>query len=329
MLFSIIIPVYNIEDELRRCLDSALNQTLKDFEVILIDDGSTDKSGEICDEYGKLHNRVKVIHKENGGVASARNAGLDNAEGRFIAFIDSDDYVNSDYLEKLYNPNVDMVFCGIKHKKIERDIILNNEEEGIFDIKSNIINELIDSKYINTVYSKMYINKIIQEHKIRFREDMLLGEDTIFTINYIEYIKNIEVKNDIVYNYIQYERETLSSFNEKSTYYLEILDEYIEKNLFERYNIEPGFAFKKRKWWKYEWTIFQTLYSKKFKFLKKREILNKVFKNENYIELVKDIDDYMPNDTQIVRNILATKNTNIVMIFFFMLKLKLLFSNNR
>lgn len=327
MLFSIIIPVYNIEDELRRCLDSALNQTLKDFEVILIDDGSTDKSGEICDEYGKLHNRVKVIHKENGGVSSARNVGLNKAKGKFIAFIDSDDYVNDDYLEKLYNPNVDMVFCGIKHKKIERDIILNNEEEGIFDIKGNVINKLIDSRYINTVYSKMYINQIIQEHNIRFREDMPLGEDTVFIIDYIEYIKNIEVKNDIIYNYIQYERETLSSFNEKSTYYLEILDDYIEKNLFEKYNIEPGFAFKKRKWGKYEWTIFQTLYSEKFSFIKKREILNKVFKNENYIKLVKDIDDYMPNDTQIVRDILSTKNTNIVMIFFFITKLKSLVFN--
>ena len=192
---SVIVPVYNVEKFIRKCLDSIINQTMEDLEIILVDDGSIDNSGIICDEYAKNDNRIVVIHKENGGVSSARNVGLNKAKGKFIAFIDSDDYVNDDYLEKLYNPNVDMVFCGIKHKKIERDIILNNEEEGIFNIKGNVINKLIDSRYINTVYSKMYINQIIQEHNIRFREDMPLGEDTVFIIDYIEYIKNIEVKN--------------------------------------------------------------------------------------------------------------------------------------
>lgn len=95
---SIIVPVYNVEKYLRKCIDSILNQTFKDFELILIDDGSTDESGKICDEYNLKDNRIKVIHKENGGLSSARNAGLDIAQGEYIGFVDSDDWIESDQI---------------------------------------------------------------------------------------------------------------------------------------------------------------------------------------------------------------------------------------
>ena len=98
---SVIIPVYNAEKYLRRCVDSILAQIFTDFELLLIDDGSKDKSGVICDEYAKKDNRVKVFHKENGGVSSARNLGLDNARGEWIGFIDSDDMVKPEYLDGL------------------------------------------------------------------------------------------------------------------------------------------------------------------------------------------------------------------------------------
>ena len=96
---SIIIPVYNSENTLRRCIDSVLNQTFTDFECLLIDDGSKDRSGEICDEYAQMDSRVRVFHKENGGVSSARNVGLDNARGEWITFCDSDDTVTAEWLQ--------------------------------------------------------------------------------------------------------------------------------------------------------------------------------------------------------------------------------------
>ena len=322
--FSIIVPVYNVENELSKCIDSILGQSVEDFELILVDDGSTDRSREICDDYGKKDRRIKVIHKSNRGVSSARNSGLDIANGEYIVFVDSDDYVTEDYLEKLYNPNVGMVLEGIKHIKVDREnyIILNNKSSGIFKINEEIINEIIESKYINTVYSKMYHNNIIQKKNIRFREYMIMSEDTMFIIDYMKYIDNIEVKNDLIYNYIKYERETLSTFNEKSMYCLEEVDNYIEQNLLNNYGIKYSESFQKRKWHKYEWTIFQTINSKEMSFTKKRNILKKVFKNKNYIKLVKNIDSYMPNDTQIVRDILSTRSTNLVMLFFFICNLK-------
>ena len=99
--FSVIVPVYKVEKYLDRCIGSILAQTFSDFELILIDDGSPDNSGQICDEYAGKENRIHVIHKENGGVSTARNAGLDIAPGKFIVFVDSDDEVASNYLEIL------------------------------------------------------------------------------------------------------------------------------------------------------------------------------------------------------------------------------------
>ena len=322
--FSIIVPVYNVENELSKCIDSILGQSVEDFELILIDDGSTDRSGEICDDYGKKDRRIKVIHKSNGGVSSARNSGLDIANGEYIVFVDSDDYVTEDYLEKLYNPNVDMVLGNIKYKNInsEEFYILDNESYGVFDIGEDILNKIIKSKYFCTVYCKLFRRKIIKKYNIRFKESLNLGEDTIFVVDYIIRIHNIEIKENVIYNYITYNSDRLSLFKKDSIYNLELCDEHIEKQLSKIYNIYQSKAFNKRKWNKYEWAIFQTIKNKNICILEKRKIFKYIFKNKNYIELVKNIDDYMPNDTQIVRDILSTRSTNLVMLFFFICNLK-------
>src|SRR5665647_2657921 len=101
-LISIIVPIYKVENYIRNCVDSILNQTYKNLEVILVDDGSTDNCGNICDEYSLKDNRIKTIHKKNGGLSSARNAGLDVAKGEYIGFIDSDDWIEKDMYESLY-----------------------------------------------------------------------------------------------------------------------------------------------------------------------------------------------------------------------------------
>src|SRR5690625_3550080 len=113
---SIIVPIFNMEQLLPKCLDSILTQTFKGFELILVNDGSTDKSGEICDDYAHKDQRIKVIHKKNGGTSSARNAGLAVAKGDYIGFVDSDDYINKHMYETLYNSAIkhssDIVLCS-------------------------------------------------------------------------------------------------------------------------------------------------------------------------------------------------------------------------
>lgn len=322
--FSIIVPVYNVEKYINRCIDSILYQTIDDFEVILVDDGSSDKSGIICDYYETIDDRVKVIHKKNGGVSSARNAGLDLCQGKYVVFVDSDDYISKDYLQKLYNPNVDMVLCNIKYKNINSDkfYILDNEEYGIFNVEENILNQIIKSKYFCTVYCKLFRKNIIEDYNIRFIEDLSLGEDTVFVVDYIMQIRNLEIKSDVIYNYITYNSDRLSMFKENSIYNLEKCDKYIQDKLSKIYKIDKSEAFNTRKWNKYEWAIFQTINNDCIKFFKKRKILKCIFNNKNYIELAKNIDSYMTNDTKIVRNVLSTRNTNFVMLFFFIRNLK-------
>ena len=113
---SVIVPVYKVEPYLKQCVDSIINQTYKNLEIILVDDGSTDNCGKICDEYASKDNRIKVLHIENGGPAVARNAGLDIATGKYIGYVDSDDYIEPDMYETLYNAmiktNAGLVVCN-------------------------------------------------------------------------------------------------------------------------------------------------------------------------------------------------------------------------
>ena len=131
---SIIVPVYNVEKYLNRCIQSLLNQTLKDIEIIMVDDGSPDRCPQMCDNYAKKDNRIKVIHKQNAGLGYARNSGLEIATGEYIAFVDSDDFVNSQMYETLYNNAVstkaDVVYSGFR-KEFNKNRFLNVRECNI------------------------------------------------------------------------------------------------------------------------------------------------------------------------------------------------------
>lgn len=135
-LISVIVPVYNVEKYIDKCINSIINQTYKNLEIILVDDGSPDNCGNICDEYSKKDNRIIVIHKENGGVSSARNIGIKNAKGKWITFVDSDDWIENDYVEKLSKIGIqnkaEVVLCGYNR-------IYNNDKQPI-----NAIGEIKD-----------------------------------------------------------------------------------------------------------------------------------------------------------------------------------------
>lgn len=114
-LVSIIVPVYNIEKYVSACIESLVNQTYKNLQIILVDDGATDNSGKICDEWANKHPKIEVVHKLNGGLSDARNAGIDNAKGRYIFFVDGDDYVLPDYIEKIMNCDPEIPFIGCSY----------------------------------------------------------------------------------------------------------------------------------------------------------------------------------------------------------------------
>ena len=199
---SVIVPVYNTEKYLRRCVDSVLAQTFTDFELLLINDGSIDSSGAICDEYAQKDSRVRVFHKENGGVSHTRNLGLDNAQGEWITFVDSDDYLNVEAFENMLSNNgEDLVVCSYQEFGIgNRKNILDDNCYNRTSIIPKLVELIYDVAFM-TPWGKLFKKDLINKNNLRFAEDICSGEDTIFVYTYLLYAKTIKTKRFIVYRY--------------------------------------------------------------------------------------------------------------------------------
>lgn len=196
-LISVIVPVYNAEKTLRRCVDSILSQEFHDFELLLIDDGSKDESPAICDEYAKKDKRVRVFHKKNGGVSSARNLGLDYANGDWITFIDADDDVSNGYLSDISRHSEDVIIKGYK-KRFGKTII---ESLSTQDIITNsfldFVSSYITSSLLRGPVYKFYKKNIL--NNLRFLTDMKIGEDAWFVFNYLARCKTFALSNQGTY----------------------------------------------------------------------------------------------------------------------------------
>lgn len=201
---SVVVPVYNTEKYLDECIQSILNQSFTNFELLLIDDGSTDCSGAICDQYAAKDERVRVFHKKNGGVSSARNLGLNEARGEWIAFVDSDDWVERKYLEELilHADNVDMVISSQRMYRENDSYIPDERYEGL--VKSEHFSILFSDcgmgKY-TYCWGKLFRLSFINNQQIRFHESMSMGEDHVFLYTYILNAHNVFVLNAVNYNY--------------------------------------------------------------------------------------------------------------------------------
>ena len=188
---SIIVPVYNVEKYLPRCIDSILNQTFSDFELILVDDGSPDRCGHICDEYAAKDERICVIHKRNGGVSSARNAALDIVQGEYVMFCDSDDYVEPDWLQVMYEaiityPNA-WISCNIW--SVDANGLCSSKISAApTDLYTQIsFFDLYTSTLSGSLWNKIFNTTILRTHNIRFNEAYRIGEDTAFNMQYYRY----------------------------------------------------------------------------------------------------------------------------------------------
>ncbi len=184
---SIIVPVYNVEQYLPRCMDSILAQTFTDFEVLLVDDGSKDRSGAICDEYAAKDARIRVFHKPNGGVSSARNVGLDEAKGEWVNFVDADDIVSDDCLEKLLAPaddEVDIVIGDFQPFGItfEKKALENRRYSN--SLWGACLAERMKTMPFGVPWGKLFRNGIIRTNGIRFDENIHFNEDSLFNQTY-------------------------------------------------------------------------------------------------------------------------------------------------
>lgn len=203
-LISVIIPAYNVEKYIRKCLDSILEQSYKNLEIILIDDGSKDCSGYICDEYARLDNRITVIHQENQGVSVARNKGLNIATGSYVAFIDADDYVEKLYLEKLYNAmienNVEMTCCGFirsgkKNEVYIEDYLSTNEIDDWYNLV------LCNNNIGGYLWGKLFCKKYIELGNIEFYSGLRIGEDMLWLVQYFKLISRACYVPEALYYY--------------------------------------------------------------------------------------------------------------------------------
>jgi len=247
-LISVIIPVYNSAKSLDSCLQSVLNQTYNNIEIILIDDGSKDNSGEICDDYSKKYNYIKTHHVVNGGPSKARNMGINYAKGEYIIFIDSDDYIANNMLEILYNNmknyEADISMCSITNVDTNGKIIKDNTD---YESKVMVLNQkefrgnIEDPKLYFTYATNKLIKKAVVG-KTRFREDIFYNEDGLF---YFDLSKNIKKAvfdgRNRLYFYVIHENSANGQiFNDR---YLTVLDSFREIEQYENDFNEKNFNF--------------------------------------------------------------------------------------
>lgn len=244
MRFSIIVPVYNIEDKIKKCLESIQKQLYREFEVLIIIDGSTDGSKEICDKFQDDDKRFKVIYKKNGGLVSARKRGAQLAKGDYIINIDGDDYVDDDYLLEINRiiekEFPDMIACGFKEISNSIQERNNNISDGLYDEAAilKIRNSIIYDKnlkgfqggtLINTIWTKIVKRYIYQKCQSLIPDYITVGEDLILNVHIINEIKSLYIKNHAFYNYVVYYSSMMHKCNtENFKHYLDVAQEFLK-----------------------------------------------------------------------------------------------------
>lgn len=212
-MYSVVIPVHNAQACLERCVESWLSQTRGDLELILVDDGSEDASPALCDAFAERDGRVRVIHQANAGVSAARNAGIEAAEGTYLLFTDSDDYVEPNLLEKLgqcmEDAGADLALCGYHHLYDGADILKLPGTTGVFSLRDGEEEflRLYEQGFLNMPWNKIYK----REKAGRFDTSLSLGEDLLFNLNYLEQCEKAAVLSEPLCFYIQEEQKTTLS----------------------------------------------------------------------------------------------------------------------
>ena len=262
-MISIIVPVYNIKSYLPKCIESILSQTFSDLEIVLVNDGSTDKSGDICEEYRKMDSRVVVVHKENGGLVSARKAGMRAARGEYIGYVDGDDWIEPDMYERMYqkllDQNVDVVMCGRYEDtgEAQREVYHGiaegryGKEELLETVYPRMIvgNTFFEWEVFPGLWDKLFRRSCVEQFQYAVDERITMGEDAACTYPCLLNANGIYVLHECFYHY----RQTTSSMVKKIQDYekerneFHILYQSVNKH-FERY---AGIYDLRQQWKKY------------------------------------------------------------------------------
>lgn len=250
---SIIVPIYNVEKYLIKCVDSLVNQTLKEIEIILVDDGSPDNCPKICDDYAKKDTRIKVIHKQNAGVSAARNTGIEVATADWLAFVDADDWVEEDMFEEAYkrtiNNDVDMVLFNfysnyekseIINKKIPQEDFITEDKNIIEQLKLSVLHPMFAPYHTQFAcmaapWNKIFKASIIKENNIKFPLEVKgIFDDGLFNLYYYDYVKKIDFFNKPLYHYRRLSTSIVNKFKQNK---LEVnqaifhkIEEYVEQH---------------------------------------------------------------------------------------------------
>lgn len=296
---NVIVPLYNAEKTLHRCIDSIRGQSFKDYELILVDDGSTDGSGDICDAYaGNAHN-INVVHKENQGVSHTRNTGLQNAVGKYILFVDSDDWIEERMLEKMVTAmtgKTDLVICGYNRViynedyRLEKRIITENLTEiKVVDFLEGFHSHF-ESKSFCAIWNKLFRADLINNNRISFNEMMSLGEDIIFNLDYLKKSRSIIYIEDSLYNYVVFSdnRSLSTRFNPNRLavqvmIYTSIIDLLKE---FEQFNRENEAYFNKAYSKAIVVTVINYLTKSKGTYRERRNYLTVLYENREVMSRI-------------------------------------------
>ena len=291
---SIVVPIYNSEETLKKCLDSILKQKYTNFEVILINDGSSDESLNICRDYSNNYENIIIIDKKNEGSSVARNKGIDRASGRYIMFIDSDDWIEDTMIKDKYELamkyNTDMVISGIKVDYMKKNesvkTIINNYKfsfwKNIDEISSNIIN-IFENALINSSCNKLYKTSILKENNIYFQRTEV-GEDTLFNLSVLEKINSLLITDKSYYHYNKFDnKETLTGkiIDESYKKYIYIHEEMLR--LFEKWgrlNDEVVKYINRTMISQYLAVTYKIMRSKEIPYNEKKKMLDSGYKNE-------------------------------------------------
>ena len=203
-VISIIVAVYKAESCLRRCVDSLLAQTFQDYEILLVDDGSPDRSGEICDEYARKDNRVRVFHKENGGVASARQCGMNNARGEYVIHADPDDWVEPNMLEELYGKakeeNADMIICDVWRDTSKKSTYV---KQRLFILEHCVMLKDVFQQLHGSCWNKLVKRACYSKYDVNFPEGLSYGEDTYVSVCLLAHPIKMAYVPKAFYHYVQ------------------------------------------------------------------------------------------------------------------------------
>jgi len=327
-MISIIVPMYNCSNSLSRCVNSILSQTESNIDIILIDDGSTDRTYEIASSFSKKDSRISVIKKNNEGVSSARNLGIEYAKGDYIIFIDSDDWVEDNYVSTLadsLNDSIDLVACDFyinsnsNSKKIsDNDSSENNEFTYLIREQKSLIYDylcgLTGKKIFFSVCNKIFRKEIITKGNIRFDETVKIGEDMIFVLNYLMNSREIKKINKKLYHYVI---SSGSAMNNTKTSYLPLYNQTLLslKETFLKHNILLLEVNESLNVWSLEALII-ILNSKMvigMKYKEFNDFFNKSIRISNIFKFASECS----NSVDIKRNVLklATKSKKSIFIF--------------